>query len=71
MLKLTDLRTKRNLSKAELGRRAHLDSSMLSKVEAGRIRPYPAQLSRLAHALGLSKRDAPSLLEDADGHEAA
>ena len=64
MLRLTQLRMRQNLSKAKLGRLAELDGSFLSKVEAGRIKPYPRQLTRLAVALGLNETRAASLLDE-------
>lgn len=59
MFSLTARRISAGLSKAQLARRADLDQSLLSKIESGRVRPYPKQLQRLARALGVSD---PSLL---------
>jgi len=53
MLQLTAERTRRGWSKAELARRARLDQGMISKIEAGRVRPYDVELVRLAKALGV------------------
>jgi transcriptional regulator with XRE-family HTH domain len=49
---LKRLRTARKWSRAELGRRARVHASDVSRIEAGRARPYPGQLQRLAKALG-------------------
>ncbi len=66
MLKLRTERERRGWSKAELARRARVDQSFVSKVEARRQVPYPSQLKRLATALGVPVSKADTLLEDAD-----
>ena len=48
-------------SRAELARRAVIHPSTVSQIENGRLRPYPSQLEKLAHALGVS--DPKSLAE--------
>ena len=62
MLRLTELRNERRLSKAALARRAELDQSRLSKIEAGRDRPYDRELTRLALALGFPAERMKELL---------
>lgn len=59
---LTKMRLERGWSKAKLARRAQIDQGTQSKIESGRTRPYPAELKRLAVALGVPAADAPSLL---------
>jgi transcriptional regulator with XRE-family HTH domain len=66
VLRLTAERVSRGWSKARLARRAHLDQATLSKIEAGRFRPYPRELVRLARALNLPSAEADRLLELVD-----
>ena len=66
MLRLTALRVQRGWPKAELARRARLDQAHISRIEAGRVRPYPVELARLARALGVEINEAERLLDDAD-----
>ena len=49
----------RGWSQAELARRAHMNPTTVSLIEAGRLVPYPSQLRKLERALGLK----PSELE--------
>lgn len=67
MINLTSERLKQGLSKAALARAAELDQALVSKIEAGRVRPYPVQLSRLARALGWPEDAAEKLMEESDG----
>jgi transcriptional regulator with XRE-family HTH domain len=60
MLRITEIRTSRGL--AALARKASLDQSLISKIEHGFAVPYPAQLVRLAAALGVPRDEAQSLL---------
>ncbi len=53
MLKLTFEREKIGMSKAELSRKAGLDQSLISKIESGRIKPYPSEINRISYVLGL------------------
>ncbi|MBV7509492.1 helix-turn-helix domain-containing protein [Bacillus sp. sid0103] len=53
MLRITFEREKIGMSKAELSRQAGLDQSLISKIESGRIKPYPSEISRISHVLGL------------------
>ena len=50
--------------KAKLARRARLDQANVSRIEAGRVRPYGVELRRLARALGLPACDAERLLDE-------
>jgi len=70
MLQLTAERLRRRWSKAELARRARLDQANVSRIEAGRMRPYAVELARLARALGVKPTEAERLLDDLDGNDA-
>jgi transcriptional regulator with XRE-family HTH domain len=61
---LTHLRLGRGWSKSELGRRARVDNSRLSKIEGKRLVPYPCELRRLARALHWPARDGAGLLNE-------
>ena len=67
MLRLSRERERRGWSKARLARTAHIDQALLSKLESGRVRPYPPELRRLAKALGLPRDCAEELLEEVGG----
>jgi len=64
MFLLTQLREERGWSKAELARRANLNSSTLSIIERGMFVPYDSQLKKLAKALDVSPKQANSLMEE-------
>jgi transcriptional regulator with XRE-family HTH domain len=64
MLFLTKVRVDNGLSKAALARRASIDQSRISKIEAGREIPYPRELQRIAAALGVPDADGALLLTD-------
>ena len=67
-MKLTKERTRRGWSRAELARRANLNAATVGLIEAGRFRPYPVQLAKLARALGVPEAEAHVLLlEDGAG----
>jgi len=66
MLRLTRYREARRLSRAALARAASLDQAFVSKIEKGRVVPYPVQLARLAAALGVPAEQADTLLERVD-----
>lgn len=68
MLRLTYERLKRDWSKAVLARRAQLDQAQVSKMETGRLKPYPPELKRLAEALDFPESEAHRLLEEVDHH---
>ena len=63
-MRLTDERTRRGWSRAELARRADMNATTVGLVEAGRFIPYPSQLAKLARALGLPEARAHQLLVD-------
>ena len=64
MLRLTKERERRGWSKAALARSASLDQALMSKIESGRVRPYPTELRRLAEALNWPTGDVARLLDD-------
>ncbi len=68
-MRLTTERTRRGWSRSELARRAHMNPSTVSLIEAGRLVPYPGQLRKLAKALGIRQADADWLLVDDTDHE--
>ena len=70
MLTLKFERMRRGWSQAELARRANLNPATVGQIEAERWRPYPAQLAKLARALGVPEADASILLHE-DGTDAA
>jgi transcriptional regulator with XRE-family HTH domain len=61
--KLEYERRRRGWSKAELARRADLNSSTLSGLENGRLQAYEVQLEKLGQALKLPKREWAKLME--------
>jgi transcriptional regulator with XRE-family HTH domain len=62
-------RSRRGWSRAELARRAGLNTSTVGLIESGRLRPYESQLLKLANALGVSRSEAHLLLEDTPAPE--
>ena len=63
LILLTFERTRRGWSKSELARRAQMNPATVGQIEAGRLRPYPTQVRKLADALGLPPDEANRLLE--------
>jgi len=63
MLRIKVERLRRKWTQTQLGARAGLSASDVSKIESGRQRPYPRQTLRLARAL---KVPAERLLESAE-----
>jgi|SoiMetStandDraft_5_1073268.scaffolds.fasta_scaffold3124348_1 transcriptional regulator with XRE-family HTH domain len=64
MTRLQEERRRRGWTQLDLAYHARVQPSEISKIENGRLRPYPGQLARLARVLGVIEPDA--LLEDAD-----
>jgi len=62
MIRLTRERVSNGWSRAELARRAGLHPSTVGAIESGRLRPYTAQLAKIALALGWPEARAASLL---------
>ena len=50
-------RLKRRWSQQDLGYRARVSASDISRIETGRMVPYPAQAERLGRILGLSPEE--------------
>lgn len=46
-------RLSRGLTQFEVARRSRLHPATISRIEAGRYRPYPTEARRLARALGI------------------
>ena len=61
-MQLTRERLARGWSQAELARRAGMNATTISLIESGRFQPYPAQLVKLARALGLPDEETSGLL---------
>ena len=70
MLKITLRREGKGWTKARLARRAEMGPGDVSKIENGRLRPYPGQLRRLARALGVPPEHAHELLETVPARQA-
>ena len=64
-MQLTTERRLRGWSKAELARRAGMNPTTVGLIESGRFHPYPAQLQKLASALGWPEAEAELLLSEA------
>jgi transcriptional regulator with XRE-family HTH domain len=56
MTSLRELRITKGWSQAELARRAGIHPSTVSMIERGLLAAYPAQVEKLAKALGISKK---------------
>src|SRR5512140_3613794 len=59
-IKLRQLRDRRHLTLAQLGKRASLSASYLAEIEAGRKHPKPEKIWQLAPALECSYDDLVS-----------
>jgi len=68
-LLLTKLREDQNRSKANLARKSKNDQALISKVESGRMKPYPKQLERIADALGQPRDEAHLLMQEVGADE--
>jgi ribosome-binding protein aMBF1 (putative translation factor) len=64
---LSQMRSSKGWSRAELARRAHMSASDVGKIESGRLLPYQGQLAKLAKALGIAPADAEFLLDEHKG----
>lgn len=51
--RLKELRTAKGLTQSELGRRAEVGKSQISRYEAGVVHPSVATMYRLAYAFGV------------------
>ena len=69
MTRLQHERRRRGWTQLDLAYHARVQPSEISKIENGRLRPYPAQLTRLARALGVIEPD--TLLKETAQHLSA
>lgn len=58
-------RLRLGLTQSKLGKRAKVATSDVSRIETGRLTPYPRQLARLARVLGVQPEE---LLLPVDDH---
>ena len=58
------IRREIGMSKAELSRKSNVQASVVGWIEAGRFKPYPVQLERIAAALGVD--DPETLLDECE-----
>ncbi len=54
---LRDERRRRGWTQQQLGAIVGIQSSDISRIESGRMRPYPSQAERLARILGIRPED--------------
>jgi transcriptional regulator with XRE-family HTH domain len=57
VLRIRAERLRRRWSQQELGYRAGIQATDISRIETGRLIPYPSQAERLARVLDLSPDD--------------
>lgn len=57
MLRIKAERLRRGWTQTELGYHARLASADVSRIESGRLVPYPAQAARLARVLGMNENE--------------
>jgi transcriptional regulator with XRE-family HTH domain len=65
MLRIKAERLKRGWRQEDLGFYARMAGADVSRIETGRLQPYPTQVARLAKALGLKPEE---LLEEVGVH---
>jgi XRE family transcriptional regulator, regulator of sulfur utilization len=70
-LRIRAERQRRGWSQTVLGARAGMATSEVSRIETGRLRPYPNQLRRLAKALDVPADELLKPAAPAGGDEAA
>jgi ribosome-binding protein aMBF1 (putative translation factor) len=63
MLRMKRARVERGWNQTTLAFHAGMSTADVSRIESGRMRPYPSQVERLSRALEL---DSARLLEEAD-----
>ena len=54
---VTEYRKALRWSQSKLAAMSGVHATTISQIESGRLKPYPAQLAKLAAALGVSIRD--------------
>jgi transcriptional regulator with XRE-family HTH domain len=64
MLRLRLEREKQGLSQQKMGYRAEICPATISRIERGKIYPYPGWRKRLAKALGWPEEQADKLFEE-------
>lgn len=64
MMRLTYERQSRGWSKNRLAQEAGITPSDISKIENGRLVPYPKQLEKIAKAIQIPLEDSHLLLAD-------
>jgi len=69
MLKMAVLRRELKLSQNALAQRARLHPSTISAIEAGRMRPWPGQATRIAEALGVACDQVDDVFAEEAGDE--
>lgn len=68
MLRLKAERLRRGWTQTDLAYHARMTAAEISRIETGRLRPYPGQADRLSCVLGLRLED---LLEPANSERAS
>ena len=63
--KLEQIRRELGMNKSDVARAACMQGNIIGWIESGRFIPYPAQLEKIAAAVGWDG-DPEDLLEDAD-----
>jgi transcriptional regulator with XRE-family HTH domain len=66
MLKLKEQRLRRGWTQQDLAYHARMAAADVSRIESGRLKPYPSQLARLARVLGITPEE---LMQRTEGHE--
>jgi transcriptional regulator with XRE-family HTH domain len=56
MLRLKAERLRRGWTQVDLSYHARVSPAEISRIETGRLRPYPSQVERIAHVLGVLNR---------------
>jgi len=64
MLRLQLERQRQGLSQQQMGFRAEISPSTISRIENGKIYPYPGWRKRLAKVLGWSEEQADELFKE-------
>lgn len=64
MLRLQLERQRQGLSQQKMGFRAEISPSTISRIENGKIYPYPGWRKRLAKVLGWSEEQADELFKE-------
>jgi len=65
MIRLCQVRRELGLSQAALAQRVRMNPATICLIESGRLKPYDAQIRKLAAGLGWPEARAAELLEEA------